>query len=403
MKPDKACNICGSSKDATCCHNGLTAFFNQATRAFIVMFIAMVMLLGFYVLVQMFRPKTDMDFSKTVHVSGDGFFAVVYDDAELARFFAPEKIGEIKRTIDEKAERLRSQGLSRRRQLLIGHWAFMRQRVSTVGAPGWFANDPESRKAEAKTIMAVDSEKNVSDEDLKSTHVVSLRAWIENQDSKISGRHREQYRGILAQQQALIDEEDGYRALLVREINGLKPVLNFDWLYHEDAGWVLEVVVWSIIGAMCNTIAGLIMSCHKGKYDPCKFVQAFPKMLLAPVLAVVAIAVWSSGFSKSPITFLNLPYFLLTAFILGFSSTRVLALLRTTTNMVLAGAELSEEKIFEAGKKSAYEPFNPYVARESLPKPRTLRDVASNAAAIAKHSVEAAVVNTLGRPAPSSK
>jgi len=75
---------------------------------------------------------------------------------------------------------------------------------------------------------------------------------------------------------------------------------------------------------------------------------------MAPILSVVLAAVWASGFSKSEINFLNLPYFLFFAFITGFSSEKIPSLLRELSARIFGGLRWSDPKLKRAGEKAQY-------------------------------------------------
>lgn len=311
---------------SSCDASGFAQWFTPI-RAFAAIFAILLVVIGTYVLIHLFRSEPDKPWRDGVVIAGDGSFRIELREARLEKFFAHQEIERLGQRLEAKCERLSADFLGKRRALLAGVQWQLREGLGDAdvdGLSGILGDDPATtkdaayREADLETVIA-------QIEDLRTRPGLSSdRArWLASAVRDLGALHARE----LAARRALADEVDG-----------LEPQLYFLWAYHEKAGWILEVVVWSLIGCLCNTIIAMITACRSGDFRPVDFAMVFPKILLAPILAVVVVTWWSSGFSESSVSHLNLPYFIILSFALGFLTESIYARLRRIADALLGGA-----------------------------------------------------------------
>ncbi|MDP2136738.1 MAG: hypothetical protein Q8J74_02685, partial [Candidatus Didemnitutus sp.] len=167
---------------------------------------------------------------------------------------------------------------------------------------------------------------------------------------------------------------------------------SFDWLKIEDAQWVWEVVAWTVFGFLANTLISLFKHCRERTYSADEFLLIFPKLVLAPLLSVVVVALWSSGISTAPINYLNLPVFLVFAFSLGFCTEQLYVAVKDITGWFISRfVKVSEDRVAELAKSVPYVFVNPPPAA-SVPPPANLKQLRERIDSVAKAEFERGTV-----------
>jgi hypothetical protein len=169
-----------------------------------------------------------------------------------------------------------------------------------------------------------------------------MKLFDEMPDSQLSAGGEAERVELMQQLKLLAGQEASAVDEFYKVLNRLKPNISFDWLYHEGAGWVLELIVWSIYGVLASAIAGLITAHRLGIYDGRLFLLFIPRLFLAPLLSVVITAFIASGESGYQVNLQNLPAFLVFAFVMGFNSESLTRTIRDLFNRMFA--ETPEKK-----------------------------------------------------------
>ncbi len=338
------------------------------------------------------HPKTEAelerDLRNAVIVSPDGFCHLSYDDGELAKWFGQGEIDLFKSRLKEKAADIAHQNALERRQVLAPLRAFADRGLSEVGPLQFLpTSGPDTDDAPWNSVL------------LDETAL-----WLKARGNTFVPEKQIEYQRYLEMlgRQAAREHERAER--LKREVQGLDSSLSFDWLQVENSKWILEVIAWTIFGVIANTTIGLVESARKGTYKADEFVLFLPKMFLAPVLSVVAIALWSSGFTTAPISFLNLPLFLVLSFSLGLVTEQVYTALRKAAQWLVARfVSIDEEKFAAAAKNLPYTFVNPKPAPASATgdaAPANLKQLAAALQTQASADVERGLVSKLANTNP---
>lgn len=319
--------------------------------------------------------------AQAVRFSADGFCSPWFDDAALERWYGRGEIAAVKSRIKEKAADVARQNAQERRQVLgqvrdlgvrgvsdAGPLAFLPAPGHDTGDAAWNAIrlDEVSSWLEGKAPLFAAA---------RQPDVVRLGEALDRQQEREADRRR----------------------LLQAELGSLDSALSFAWLKVEGAGWVWEVIAWSIFGVIANTIVGLIQAAGAHRYKADEFVLVFPKLALAPLLALVAVALWSSGFSTASVTFVNLPLFLVLAFSLGLATEQLYTALRQAAQWLVARFTALDEDKFKAAEQGlAYRFVTPPPPAAPTP-PANLRQLGELLRATGQAAVERSLVAQLSR------
>lgn len=321
----------------------------------------------------------------------------------------------MKRAVEEKLQRHRARAMSGRRaeldraRRLIGLGLAMEVNTGpgVLGRPigsAWSPASDGSGALDAVIGPGGGEDAEPSDDDYASSDLAAAIAWLEAKSGRLYSPLRSaDLESILAALRALEADERAAVEELQREHRVLGSRLYFRWVYHEGAGWILEVAVWALAGMLCNTLIALIVLTYKGTYHAARFATVFPKLILAPLLAVVFTAMWSSGFTESGVTYVNLPYFLVTSFVLGYATEQLFSKLRDVVGVILGSAGISEERLRMAGSLTPYTFVNPPESAWAL-TPTNLPELREKAKRVARHELEKGIVAELaGRPASEAR
>ena len=179
------------------------------------------------------------------------------------------------------------------------------------------------------------------------SHLRELLAEMPSSELSVDGAA--EYERLQQQLELLAGQEASAVKDFYGGLDRLKPNISFDWLYHADAGWIIELIVWSIYGVLASALAWLIKQYRQGTYDANLFLLFIPRLFLAPLLSVVITAFIASGESGYQVNLQNLPAFLVFAFAMGFNSESLTRLIREIFNNLFFETPASEAKGAEGG------------------------------------------------------
>lgn len=317
-----------------------------------------------------------------VWFSPDGNFEPTYDDSVLGKLYAPIKIADIKERISTKAAAARTQTEIERRQLLEPLKQFADRSLSDTG-PLMILKDNQPQDAGRLWT---------------SVNLDEIRFWLGSKAARIADEKQTDYREYLAAVERQLAREAARKIGLRTELHALESGLSFDWLHIDGAYWVLEVMSWTVFGFLANTLITLFQHCRKRTYSADEYVLIFPKLALAPLLSVVAIALWSSGISSAPISFLNLPIFLIFSFSLGFCTEQLYVALKDITGWFLSRfVKVSEDRVAELAKNVPYTFVHPAptAGNPAAPSPQNLRQLREQLEQVAQAGFERGAVAKL--------
>ncbi|HVT74446.1 MAG TPA: hypothetical protein VHD61_15040 [Lacunisphaera sp.] len=328
-------------------------------------------------------------------ISDDGNFSFHFRDDILNRYFARDKINAWKQDQEEKGRRLSDEVLGRRKGLLRAAAHFVYTTFDLAMARTFFPNDPEGD--------------TVSDANYRNAVLPEAAGWLNNELNGRSPSLIPPEKRVLAEsfRQALMREEARERSLretLAAQIAGLKPVLSFDWMLVSDAWWIVEVIFWCIFGILAKTMirlieVGRLPSGAPGGYDPTEFLLFIPKSVLAPLLAVVVVSWWATGYSEAQINFANLPYLLVFFFSLGFMTETVYKKLSDLGSLLVSqAATASAAKMGEAARQDVYKFRNPAADPANAGPVNTVAQLAAATKAVAASALERGVVTREAQP-----
>lgn len=339
-----------------------------------------------YVVIHLVVPYQLVNFSEAVTISEDARYRCYYRDDILDRFFARNTVNEWKQRMDEKGAALREEALCHRQPLLLALREFIQTSLGeqAVLTEGWTTGT----NAECHLL---------------SVNLRLVSQWLEKQRDLLHPDRQKILAEFLRQVKAQDQRETALRQRLVAEIAGLQANLSFDWLFIDGWKWIIEVFFWCTFGVLANTFITLIYATREGRYDPKEFLLVVPKGALAPVLALVIISWWATGLSESKINFVNLPYFLVLSFSLGFVTESLYVKIKDLGNLIVGpSATVSAAKLEAAAKRDVYKFVHPAVSLETLPPAPNLETLRQQLRLAAKAAVERGLVAQLSATATTT-
>jgi hypothetical protein len=308
--------------------------------------------------------------------SPDGNFEPRYDDSVLGKLFAPTKIVELKQRIAAKADAARRQTGFERRQLLGSLARFVDRGISDLGPLEVIAHPPASEPDGVWT----------------GVNLCEIRRWLADKRPLFAGEKQADTGSFVEAIDRQVARERVRQTLLKRELRALDSGLSFEWLRIDGWHWVLEVVGWTVFGFLANTLISLFQHCRRGSYSADEFILIFPKLALAPLLSLVAVALWSSGISNAPINYLNLPMFLVFAFSLGFCTEQLYTAMKDIASWFISRfATISEDRVAELAKNVPYAFVNPPPPAAG-PPPENLQQLRVRSETVARAGFERGTV-----------
>ncbi len=359
----------------------LTAYFAYPFRAFLWSFIGLFGVAAIYSIIHACWQAEPWRPEQAVQFATDGTLRPIYAQSELERFYSKARIAELVQRIEAKRAALSRDVLHERRDLFLPVMtANTRSLVWETAPPGVLGKSPAQ----------------ATDDDFLLANLPRLEQWLHSKTPTLTvPANQAVFRAAAEGVREQISREADLRNELAVELRGLDPILPFGWLYVQGGGWLVEVVFWSLLGVLANTIIGIILACRDDRYQPEEFVMVIPKVLLAPLLAVICVAIWTTGLTESKVSYLNLPYFLVFSFFLGFLTEGLYTRLRDFANLIVPpSVTLSQAKLEAAAVSQPYQYVNPAPA-PAAGAPKNLAELETKLLAVAKSGMEHGLISRL--------
>ncbi|MBA6291984.1 hypothetical protein H4J58_16065 [Colwellia sp. MB3u-70] len=144
------------------------------------------------------------------------------------------------------------------------------------------------------------------------------------------------------------EREQLYLAQVANYVNSMQAYMSFEWLNRLP--WIVQLIFWTWFGVLINNIVWLIrLTKSRKEEDDLAFtsevyVMLLPRLVIAPFISVIFLAMISSGIASFDISNLNnLPAFLVAAFFLGFMSESITLRIRQFFNKLLDSIETQQQ------------------------------------------------------------
>ncbi|MEM9381037.1 MAG: hypothetical protein AAGB93_13885 [Planctomycetota bacterium] len=311
------------------------ALFARPSSAFAAVIVLLTTVSVAYVLVHLFRTRPEWPVATSIAIDQDSF-AYDFNKERLVPYLSSEKIDELEEGLRADEKRY-TESSSRWRQQNLRRLSMRLDRLERSN-PLSRSLDTTGDILETKPLRALVSEL----ESLVSAGVLQ----------RVDAGFARQIDWEIESLRARVALEDQQRTRMKAQVGALDPPLTFRWLYHRQSGWIFEVAFWTIVGLLCNTMIALISASKTGGYRPELFLLLFPKLAIAPVLSIVIVALFSSGNGQYEISVLNLPMFLVLAFILGFASEGLYDKIRDISNVILPSVAIDEGQLASERRRS---------------------------------------------------
>lgn len=359
--------------DSSGTESRIISFFESPITAFLTLYVLSLLVIGPYIYLHSKHRPPGFEATTAIYITEDGTFRPQFSESKLEKFFSSKQIADMEKRITEKAALLSEAGLEARSGVIIPLIQTTKNYLSRYGPPVILTKDPE----------------HITDEQLKRADLHVIKCWLTNNVDYLAPETKKFLTGPLNQIDCLEKNEEHVRAQLCAEITGLDTPLSFNWLFVDRGWWALEVMFWSFLGVYSNTLIALIQACRKGEYAPEEFILVFPKIVLAPLLAFVSVAVWSSGLSESKISYLNLPYLLVFSFLLGFGTESLYEKLRDMVSVLVSpSTTISQTKVEEASRKLPYQYQTQDLKPVDLPPAKNFDQLEKDLATVVKARAE---------------
>ena len=289
---------------------------------------------------------------EAVRASDFDFYRPIYDRDLLLKFFSPADVEQFILDKDADYERTAELALKEREEALADAAGFLRGQTTPGALPAAFLG---AGLREGDTLALF-----MSEERYRSLNMGNLIAWYEKQQGRIDPERIADYEFHYAELLAVKAKEDAFRLEVSQYGEQLDHDVSFLWLYHDSLtwGWIPELIFWSILGVLIHTIVALMTTTRAEiegrratsdaepmpRYNPRRFIMLFPRLILAPVVAIVVLALVVTGLTDLEVTISNLPFFLLFAFLAGFASERFTAIIRNVVNHLIPRFEINPDK-----------------------------------------------------------
>ena len=186
--------------------------------------------------------------------------------------------------------------------------------------------------------------------------------WLQQNRARLSEDFEGQYLTSIALLRNADDLENAAIHRALSQAENLDEQLSFEWLYSPSGGWVFHLLVWSWFGVFAHTLVALSASvrakygattktrfgetAYEGGelYSPQIFLLIFPRLVMAPLIAIVVLALAVTELTGISVTVSNLPMFLIFSFITGFASERFTGVIREVVNYFIPRLRISEHR-----------------------------------------------------------
>ncbi|GAM61693.1 hypothetical protein JCM19232_5994 [Vibrio ishigakensis] len=271
---------------------------------------------------------------------------ISYFEPNILRIMSVEKLKQIRKALDKKFEFQRDGLLDSRVIVAKEANVVLFERLNQEAFPNYtvlfnLVIDRDS----ARTNYPLDA-------------LSLLKSNLENLKASMSDKPAQ---GYPAAQQELIritnlisnqeEREKKYKTNVDNYIESLKPMLSYAWLVRQD--WKVQLIFWTWFGVLINNIVWLIRSVKNQseakdlEYSAQTYIMVIPRLVIAPFISLIFLALISSGIASFDITNLDsLPAFLIAAFFLGFMSESVTLRLRQFFNNLLDSIKTQRQTPF---------------------------------------------------------
>lgn len=361
--------------------------------AFSLTIFLLVLVLLIYVLVHLFREPPELPWREGAIKVDPVTFEVRLQPHKLVSYFPENKLIELKQDLETRARALRKESLRWRNNRLVS----LREVLD-----GAFM-DPDTHKA--RHIMAPHS-----DYDIEHGRLSDYVVWLDENLSSAAKEKQAALQGFKGELEKKLEREAKDIKDLQVTVQTLEAPLSFRFIWHEGEGWIFEVVIWTLIGLLSNTMIALITTVKKDletegaitgeSYSPVRFQLLVPKAVLAPVLSIVVVALWTSGFSKSQIEVLNLPWFLVLSFLLGFGTESLYGKLRDLISTIVGRAATYDTGKAKLAKRISLPGLTrqyPDVDPDTLPTAHTFDDLQDRLETVAQPEIERILVDEFNK------
>ncbi len=353
--------------------SGLLLAFKSKAKAFVFTMIILIMFVTFYIFVNIFRDIPEKPWKDAFVISPTGYLQLDVKDDILLRFFSPVRSKEIVQKLESAFNKRRDEALASRKNVLneagrVARWI-------SVARPAILSRAGIS-------VVNPDAIQPATDLTYKMADLGMVEEWF------VSNRSEYDYQQHGTSVEYVIDSIGRQIKLEKEVIQQLRLDaiekdydLPFMWLYHEGYGWLFELVFWSVIGVLVNTLFSLSRATRSNlpeyktegaegvsPYSPTRFLLMFPQLCIAPVVALIVGAFVITGVTGVKFNLSNLPWFLIFAFVSGFASERMMGILQASINKLLPRFGIVEQKIDDLYGEKARQDLRDYMLSRQKPQ-----------------------------------
>lgn len=285
----------------------------------------------------------------TIMLLPTGYLDFETNDEVLLRYFSPKRVADFKTALDERITAMRSNALDQRRAALdaVAHIVFRHGFDDSYPLP-----EP-LRQYRTDTRQRISG--HLGDDAYIYADLDALMSWLQRLSDARDIEQKLNYQPqIDALQQVKITERTVTYKILTSPLN-LDDTLSFRWLRIENGQWLFELAFLAWMGVLVQTLVALIeigapkseRPLATSQFDPRAFMFLFPRLLMAPIVAIVVLAMVSAGITGIEVTISNLPVFLFFAFILGFANDRLVDIIRRAVKYFIPRLGVRAEKVAE--------------------------------------------------------
>ena len=344
-------------------------------------------------------------------------FNIKFHEDKLASYLSQDRFARLNVYFQTEIENLETTHIANRKSVLDSAAMFAKTYAGNTGAPSILLNAGVDNTASAQEVdyanadlqdaldwferieadcycMSTTNRAEKQNSNIQSKCDVKCDVSVKAPSNKVFINERASLGSLLPDRiRKIMDNERGAFLDVRENAPGLQPLFSFEFLYHEGSGWIIELVFWTWFGVLASAMAGLFDAIKLDNYKPQVFALTIPKLLLAPVLALVVVALWAAGFTETKVSLSNLPFFLAVAFALGFGHDRVIRLIRSFVKGVLGGLAFSTKRLAEQERQ-----MRPYRSKYDLDVPTalpsTISELRRRAKDVAKAEMEKSLVSS---------
>ena len=267
---------------------------------------------------------------------------------ELNKVVTPEEITKTRDVLDKKFSAVKESLLQGRLAAAKVSEQVLSQRLakqflpSIAGAMSLIAKNPNLDAVQQ--LYPAGSIFGLLDDVVTNNKIPELTSKAFLQEQTGTEEFREMYALVKLQH----EREHQYIAQVEEYIASMDAYMSFEWLNRLP--WLVQLIFWTWFGVLINNIVWLIRLTKNRKeesdlaYTSEVYVMLFPRLVIAPFISIIFLAMISSGMASFDISNLNnLPAFLVAAFFLGFMSESITLRIRQFFNKLLDSVETNKQ------------------------------------------------------------